>query len=107
MNYNKKTVYLDSSTQDAVAELQQARPLPTISAVIRELLSEYVRPMRGSDRARLFLKESGGDFSIANDLMLQYLHGKYKDFNSKRKGPHLREYNRIRRTLHYVRQGKA
>lgn len=105
--HSKRHVFLNNETKAAVAAIQQQRPLPTLSSIVQELIHEHIKPMKGSDRARQFLKQAGGDFALAHELLLQYLHGKYREFNSKRKGPGLTEYNRIRRTMHYIQQGRA
>lgn len=106
MSYIKKSVYLDNATKDAVAEIQTQRPLPTLSGLVRELVNDHIRPMKGSDRARQFLRDAGGDFTLAHKLLLEYLHGKYRNFNSHQQ-PGKREYDKIRRTLHYIQTGKA
>ncbi|HCE68370.1 MAG: hypothetical protein A2X82_06960 [Geobacteraceae bacterium GWC2_55_20] len=94
-------INLDNSTKDAVKQLQARHPLPTISSVVAQMAQDAVHPVSGAARAREFLRQAGRDFAIASELLLRYLHSKYKNFNCKRQ-PGKREYDRIRKSLHNI-----
>lgn len=97
--HTKHSIYVDSKTREAVKELQSRQPLATLGAVIAQAVQDAVNPVSGADHAREFLRQAGGDFKLAGELLQQYLHRKYRDFHSKRQ-PGKREYDCIRRTLH-------
>jgi len=94
-------IHLDTATKDAVRQLQERHPLPTISSVVAQAVNEALHPVSGAERAREFLRQAGGDHAIAAGLLLTYLHQKYRDFNCNRP-PGQKEYNRIRKSLHNI-----
>ena len=96
-------IHLDNATKDAVRQLQARHPLPTISSVVAQLAQDSINPVSGAERAREFLKQAGGNFTVASELLLRYLHQKYRDFHSKRQ-PGKREYDRIRKSLHNIQR---
>lgn len=105
LTHSTHRIHLDNSTKDAVKQLQARHPLPTISSVVAQLAHDSINPVSGAERAREFLKQAGGNFKVASELLLQYLHQKYKNFHSKRQ-PGKREYDRIRRSLHTLKSEK-
>lgn len=105
MKHTTYKVHIDSTTKNAVKQLQERHPLGTISSVVAHLAHDALHPVTGAERARQFLKQAGGDHALANELMLQYLHTKYKNFNCNRP-PGQREYDAIRKGLHNIRTGK-
>lgn len=103
--HSKHKIHLDTATKDAVKQLQERHPLGTLSAVVAQTVNDALHPVSGAERAREFLKQAGGNYAVASELMLRYLHLKYRDFNCKRP-PGQKEYNCIRKSLHNIRTSK-
>jgi len=96
-------IHIDATTKAAMKQLQERHPLGTLSAVVAQAINAEVHPVTGAERARQFLRQAGGNFEVASELLLRYLHSKYRDFHSKRQ-PGKREYDRIRKSLHNIQR---
>jgi len=103
--HSKHKINLDASTRNAVRQLQERHPLGTISSVVAQAVNEALHQVSGAERAREFLRQAGGDHAVAAELLLQYLHQKYRNFHSKRQ-PGKREYDRVRKSLHTLKSEK-
>jgi len=101
LTHSKHKIHLDNATKDAVKQLQERHPLGTLSAVVTQTVNDALHPVTGAQRAREFLRQAGGDHAVASELLLTYLHQKYRDFNCNRP-PGQIEYNRIRKSLHNI-----
>ena len=94
-----KTIHVSSNTAAGIRQIQRIRPLPTVSAVVAELVHDLLNPVSGADIARQLMQEAGGNYEAAKALLLVRMHRQFRNFNCN-KPPYQKPYNSIRRTMY-------